>query len=126
MTPAKKTWRRANKPVVWFPFAAGGLVAALILPALTLVTGILGPLGLLGPDALSYERVHAFAAHPLGKVILLGALILPLWHAAHRFRMTLQDLGVRTQGARSVVAALCYGFGLVFTLLCVAALLSFW
>lgn len=125
-TTGPKTYTRANKPLVWFPFAAGGLVAALMLPVLILVTGIALPLGLIDAQAMSYERVHAFAAHPLGKIILFGVLVLPLWHAAHRFRMTVQDLGARSSGSRSVVAALCYGFGMVFTLLCVAALVSFW
>lgn len=117
---------RANKPIVWFPFAAGGLVAALMLPVLILITGIAVPLGLLDADLLSYERAHAFAANILGKIVLFGILVLPLWHAAHRFRMTLQDLGVRGASGRQAVAALCYGFGALFTLLCLAALLAIW
>ncbi|KJS40254.1 MAG: hypothetical protein VR70_06245 [Rhodospirillaceae bacterium BRH_c57] len=125
-TTGRKTYTRANKPLVWFPFAGGGLVAALMLPVMIFVTGIAVPLGLIDAEALSYDRVYAFAANPLGKIILFGVLVLPLWHAAHRFRMTIQDLGARTSGSRSVVAALCYGFGMVFTLLCLAALLSFW
>lgn len=128
MTPnsPKKTYHRSSKPIIWFPFAGGGLVAALMLPILILITGIAVPLGLMDGEALSYERIHAFAANPLGKIILFGVLVLPLWHGAHRFRMTLQDLGARSHGSRSVVAGLCYGFGIVFTLLCLAALLSFW
>src|SRR5215510_3758696 len=38
---------RSNKPILWLPFAAGGLVAALIIPVLILITGMLMPLGIL-------------------------------------------------------------------------------
>ena len=38
---------RSNKPMLWLPFAAGGLVAALTIPVLILITGILMPLGIL-------------------------------------------------------------------------------
>ena len=30
---------RSNKPILWLPFAGGGLVAALIVPVLILITG---------------------------------------------------------------------------------------
>jgi Fumarate reductase subunit D len=36
---------------------------------------------------LPYEKMAAFAHNPLGKLILLGAVALPTWHAAHRLRM---------------------------------------
>ena len=32
---------RSNKPILWLPFAGGGLVAALIIPVLILITGVL-------------------------------------------------------------------------------------
>ena len=38
---------RSNKPILWLPFAGGGLVAALIVPVLILITGVLMPLGIL-------------------------------------------------------------------------------
>ena len=34
---------RSNKPILWLPFAAGGLVAALVIPVLILLTGLLLP-----------------------------------------------------------------------------------
>jgi fumarate reductase subunit D len=94
---------RSNKPILWLPFAGGGLVAALITPVLILITGILVPLGILH---LRYETIAAFAHNPFGKLILFGAVALPAWHAAHRLRMTAHDLGLGSGGA---VKAACYG-----------------
>ena len=94
---------RSNKPILWLPFAGGGLVAALITPVLILITGILVPLGVLH---LRYETVTAFAHHPIGKLVLFGAVALPAWHAAHRLRMTAHDLGL---GGGIAVKTACYG-----------------
>lgn len=97
----------SNKPIIWLPFAAGGMVVALVLPALMLLVLLVG-LDVFPADTLGYDRVQAFAAHPLGALALFVVLGLALWHAAHRLRMTAQDLGVRRAGARKVVAGLCY------------------
>jgi succinate dehydrogenase subunit D len=94
---------RSNKPILWLPFAGGGLVAALIIPVLILITGVLMPLGMLH---LPYEKMAAFANNPLGKLILFGTVALPAWHAAHRLRMTAHDLGL---GDGAAVKAVCYG-----------------
>ena len=60
---------RSNKPILWLPFAGGGLVAALIIPVLILITGVLMPLGIVH---LPHEKMAAFAHNPLGKLILFG------------------------------------------------------
>src|SRR5512140_962901 len=95
---------KSNKPILWLPFAAGGLVAALITPVLILVTGVLVPLGVLH---LHYGTIAAFAHQPIGKLMLFGVVALPAWHAAHRLRMTAHDLGL---GGGSAVKLVCYGF----------------
>jgi len=94
---------RSNKPILWLPFAAGGLVAALIIPVLIVITGVLVPLGLVH---LPYEKMAAFVHNPLGKLILFGTVALPAWHAAHRLRMTAHDLGF---GSGVAVKTICYG-----------------
>jgi succinate dehydrogenase subunit D len=109
---------RSNKPLLWLPFAGGGLVAALIIPVLILITGVLMPLGLL---PLPYEKMAAFAHNPLGKLILFGTVALPVWHAAHRLRMTAHDLGL---GGGAVVKALCYGSAGVLIVAAAMALLA--
>lgn len=106
---------KANKPIVWLPFAAGGAIAALLLPAVMLVA-LLASLDLWPQHSFAFERMRAFADHPLAKPLLLVALGLPLWHAAHRLRMTLQDLGVRGAQARRWSARLCYAAAAIATL----------
>src|SRR6266568_1902152 len=108
---------RSNKPILWLPFAAGGLAAALIIPVLILITGLLMPLGIL---PLPYEKMAAFAHNPLGKLILFGTVALPGWHAAHRLRMTAHDLGL---GGGAVVKMACYGSAGALMLLAAVALL---
>ena len=108
---------RSNKPILWLPFAAGGLLAALIIPALILITGLLVPLGLLH---LPYEKMVAFAHNPFGKLMLFGAVALSAWHAAHRLRMTAHDLGL---GGGLVIKAACYGSASVLILTGALALL---
>jgi fumarate reductase subunit D len=107
---------RSNKPILWLPFAAGGLVAALITPVLILITGVLVPSGILH---LHYETMAAFAHHPIGKLLLFGAVALPAWHAAHRLRMTAHDLGL---GSGVAIKALCYGTAALVILATAAAL----
>ncbi|WP_291685518.1 fumarate reductase subunit FrdD [Bradyrhizobium sp.] len=108
---------KSNKPILWLPFAGGGLVAALITPVLILITGILVPLGVIH---LNYETIAAFAHHPIGKLILFGAVALPAWHAAHRLRMTAHDLGLGGGG----VKAACYGTAWLVILVAAGALIA--
>jgi len=108
---------RSNKPLLWLPFAAGGLVAALMTPAIILV-GLLASAGALG---LSYDKILAVAHNPIGKLILFGVLALPTWHAAHRLRMTAHDLGL---GGGIIVKAVCYGAAWVLILAALAVLLA--
>ncbi len=97
---------RSNKPLVWSLFAGGGMVSAFVTPVMIFVTGFAVPLGLLSEGALAYDRILALAQNPIGKLTLFVVVFLPLWHSAHRLRMTLHDLGV--PGARAAMFA-CYG-----------------
>jgi fumarate reductase subunit D len=108
---------RSNKPLLWLPFAGGGLVAALLMPILILITGVLVPLGFVH---LRYETIAAFAHNPIGKLVLFGAIILPVWHAAHRLRMTAHDLGL---GGGIAIKAACYGMAGLLILAEAAALI---
>ena len=113
---------KSNEPMVWSLFSAGGMISALVTPALILLTGIAIPLGIVGSDAIGFERAQAFAANPIGKLILLVLVVLPLWHALHRFRFALVDLGLH--GAKTALGVICYGFALIGSLLAIVALLQ--
>ena len=100
---------KSHKPIVWGLFAAGGTLTAFLLPAVIVVT-LLAALGHV-PAALSYTSLHGFAAHWFGKLFLVAFVVLSLWHAAHRLRVTLHDFGVRadTLVALSVYAVAAWG-----------------
>ncbi len=82
------------------------MFSAFVTPVMIFITGIAVPLGLLSVDAVAYDQILALARNPVGKLALFVVVFLPLWHSAHRLRMTLHDLGV--PGARAVMFA-CYG-----------------
>ncbi|MCW9033752.1 MAG: fumarate reductase subunit D [Alphaproteobacteria bacterium] len=111
---------RSNKPIVWGLFAAGGTVTAFLVPVLVLILGLAVPLGFLSPTDLSYDRVFMVVAHPLGRLVLLGFLTVSLWHAAHRTRTTVHDLGIHSDRTTMLI---CYGVAALGTVLAVIFLL---
>ena len=92
---------KSHKPVVWFPFAAGGTVIAFFVPVIVVLT-FLAALGHV-PAGLSYERMHAFAGSGLGKLIIFGVVALSLWSSAHRLRCTCYDFGLRADTLAATV-----------------------
>ena len=42
--------RRSDEPIYWGLFGAGGVVTAMLLPIVVLITGILVPVGILPAD----------------------------------------------------------------------------
>lgn len=103
---------KSNKPIVWSLFAAGGTLAAFLAPVLVLLF-LLAALG-HPPTLLGYATLHALVANGFGKLLLLGVIVLFLWHAAHRLRVTLHDFGLRqdTAVAWSVYLIAAAGSGL--------------
>jgi len=111
---------QSRKPIVWGLFAAGGTVAAFILPVLILITCLAVPLGLFPADVLSFEHVSGLLQGLLSKLVVFGVLFLTIWHAAHRMRITAHDFGIR---ADTLVMLICYGIAAAATLLMLIALL---
>src|SRR5262245_4499488 len=93
------------EPGLWLMFSAGGVMAALFLPILLLLFGLLIPLHGAAPSA---EYPRAVIAHPIRKVVLFVVCVLALVHAAHRFRFTLYD-GLQIKHLNELIALLCYG-----------------
>ena len=108
--------KRSNEPIFWLLFGAGGVLSALVAPILILITGIIGPTGPWMPaSALAYARVHGFAQHWFGKLLLLVVISLFLFHAVHRIYHGLHA------GTGAKVAA--YGSALAGTLIAACLLL---
>lgn len=107
--------KRSTEPLWWLLFAAGGTVAAFVLPVQVLLTGLAAPLG-WAPDAFQYEHVAALVRHPLSRLYLFVVISLPLFHWAHRFRYGLIE-GLQLRRAGRLVAFACYGTAVVLTLI---------
>ena len=105
-----------KEPFWWGLFSAGGVVAALFVPIHVFVDGLAVPLGLMDERAVSFERLSSLLAHPAAKVYLFVLVILPLFHAAHRVRFSLYELGVHD--FQISMDLLCYGGAVVGTALC--------
>ncbi|MDG4552186.1 MAG: fumarate reductase subunit D [Candidatus Contendobacter sp.] len=103
---------KSNKPIFWGLFAAGGTVTAFVTPVLVLLT-LFAAMG-FSPDLFTYEHLRAFAHNWLGKLVIFGVILVSLWHAAHRLRVTVHDFGVR---ADAVVAYVVYGIAGLGTLM---------
>jgi succinate dehydrogenase subunit D len=94
---------RSNKPLVWVLFAAGGTLAAFVLPAVIFSLTLGVALGWIPLETLSYERAIAGLQPPLAKLAAFGVLALILWHAAHRLRITARDLGIYADSAAMLI-----------------------
>lgn len=111
---------RSAEPLWWSLFSAGGMISALLFPALIVITGLLIPFGAVGDATLAYARVHGVLGHPLARLVLFAVIALPLFHWAHRFLFTMGELGLRRQ--RGALAYLCYGAAVVGTLVAAVVL----
>ena len=99
--------RRSDEPIFSGLFGAGGVVTAMLLPIVVLLTGILVPIGILPADTLSYDKLHGLATSWWGAPILLALIALPIFHGMHRIYHGLHDLGIHTTRLHHY---LCYGF----------------
>ena len=105
---------RSNAPLVWSLLGAGGVLAALVGPALVFVTGIAVPAGILmSHDLMSYQRMAGFAHAWPGKIIILAVIVLFLWHAALRIFHMLHDFGIHAGTGAKLV---CFGLPLLCTI----------
>nr|VFK32215.1 MAG: succinate dehydrogenase subunit D [Candidatus Kentron sp. MB]VFK35157.1 MAG: succinate dehydrogenase subunit D [Candidatus Kentron sp. MB]VFK77163.1 MAG: succinate dehydrogenase subunit D [Candidatus Kentron sp. MB] len=104
----------SNKPIVWGFFAGGGTLTAFLTPVLILITLFMA----FGnaPETLGYEAMHGFISHWLGKLIVFFVIFLSLWHAAHRFRITIHDFGIRADGSVAILVYAIAGLGTVLAI----------
>ena len=93
--------RPSNEPFWWAMFSAGGMILAFILPALVVATGFLVPAG-----SVEFEQLDNLFGFWLIRLAVLGVAFLSFFHAAHRIRHTLKDLGLRS--IATPLAVVCY------------------
>ena len=114
-----KTLLLRLEPLVWVLFGLGMMVAALLYPGWLLMMGLAEPLGVLSPGALAYERALGLAGHPIGRLVLVAAIALPLWGGAHHVRHVAIDFGGIARDAW--FGSLCYAVALAGSVLAVLA-----
>ena len=112
--------RRSDEPIFWGLFGAGGMVVAMLLPVIVLITGLLVPMGIMDVETMSYERVLEFASSWWGACILLVIIALPVWHGMHRIYHGLHDLGIHTTKLHHYVF---YGFAFLVSAITVGLLM---
>src|SRR4029077_2869212 len=95
-------------------FSAGMMLDAMVVPALVIITGVIVPLGLVSEDTLAH-----LLSHILTRAFVFVLVALSLFHAAHRLRFALSDLGLKR--VSGLIAVVMYGSALAGTLLAAAA-----
>jgi fumarate reductase subunit D len=110
------------EPIIWLLFGGGIMVGTLLLPGYLMTVTLGGPLGLLTDGALSFERAHMIFSNPLGRLVLLGIIALPLWKGAHHTRALCVDLfGHHSDG---LVGSLLYAIAAVGSVLGILAVFA--
>jgi fumarate reductase subunit D len=99
---------KSNEPLVWAPFFAGAGLSAVLMPVLIIILLVAS---YSGPESIDLRGL----VNPWYVRLVLFALIsLSLFHALHRIRYILVDLGLKE--AKGVIGAVCYGLAGVGTL----------
>ncbi len=91
------------------------MVAALVVPALVVTTGLVLPWLTEPKTQASYDTLHAAVTRWPMRAALFVVVFLSLFHCAHRIRHVVVDLGLK--GAPRLLAVLCYGAALAGTVL---------
>jgi len=97
---------KTNEAFFWSLFSAGGVAAALFIPAIIVSLGFLLPTDDPAIAAERYDQIRAVVGHPITKIVLLGMIFLSFFHCAHRIQHTGKDVGLRAIGG--LLAAACY------------------
>ncbi len=113
---------RSREPFLWALFSGGGMLAALLLPAIALALWVAPPLG--WAEAVGYQELRALVAHPITRLSAFVLISLSLFHWAHRFRYTLYD-GLQLYHLERLIAVITYGLATALTGVSAYALWSF-
>jgi len=106
---------KTSEPFWWGLFSAGGVVAAFLVPIHIILVGFAVPLGWITDSVALYGAWWV-------KLYLFVLIVLPLYHWAHRFYFTLNDMGLKP--ISKLLAVLCYGGAIVGTIVTAWVLLQ--
>ncbi len=105
--------RRSNEPFFWSLFSSGGMLTALVLPALVVVLWVAPAAG--WTPAPTYAGLLALLGPLPARLGLFVLITLAAFHWGHRFRFTLYD-GLQLNHLFGLIATICYGGATVLTL----------
>jgi fumarate reductase subunit D len=105
--------KQSNEAFWWSIFSAGGVVSALVLPALIVVSGLVLPVLDVRRGEAAYEQISGAVSWWPVRIALLVVFFLSFFHAAHRIRHILMDVGWRN--AATPLSVICYGGAVVGT-----------
>ena len=102
------TFKKSNEAFWWSLFSAGGVLSAMFLPVFVVISGLILPSqSTENPGRAPYEHIYGIVSWWPVRVLLLGVIGLAFFHAAHRIRHVLNDLGWRHHTAP--LNLVCYG-----------------
>jgi fumarate reductase subunit D len=105
---------RSNEPFFWSLFSSGGMLSALVMPALAFVVWFAIPQGWV--ETPGYDHLRRLVGHPLVRLGLFTLITLSAFHWGHRFRFTLYD-GLQLHHLFGLIATVCYGGAVLISIL---------
>lgn len=99
---------KSNEPLVWAPFFAGAGLSAVLMPVLIIIM-LVASFG--GPQSFD---LRGMIDNWFMRIVLFFLISLSLFHALHRIRYILVDLGLKA--VHGLIAVLCYGLAILGTL----------
>lgn len=103
--------KQSSEAFWWSLFSAGGVVSAIFLPALVVITGLILPARDAELGRRSFEQIDRIVSWWPMRGILFVIFFLSFFHAAHRIRHIFMDLGWRH--STTPLSAMCYGGALL-------------
>lgn len=97
---------RTDEPIYWGLFGAGGMAVALGLPIIIITTFF------LGCEKPFLNFLYLTLGNPFTSLVIIGVMILAVWHAMHRIYHTLHDLSIKVTVVHHIVI---YGLAALIT-----------
>ena len=108
--------RPTNEAFWWGLFSAGGVLAALLVPVMMIVTGFVLPYRFNPEEGrfVQYEKLASVMDFWLFKIVKIGLILLIAIHCGHRIRHIVMDIMGRPWDMP--LRFVCYGGAFVMAL----------
>lgn len=113
---------KSHEAFWWSLFSVGGVLAALFIPGIVIVTGFLLPTADAETAAEHQVQITGIISWWPVRALLFVVIFLTFFHCAHRVRHTLMDVGLRR--LERPLMAVCYLGALAGTVAAVVVLVG--